>query len=185
MFSEIEKAIEEKMTKSLEVLKENLAKLRTGRAHIGFLDQITVEYYGSDVPLTQVANVTLLDSRTLGVKPYEKSMLAPIEKAIRVSNLGLNPASFGEALRVPMPMLTEETRKDMTKIVRAEGEETKVALRNIRREANQDIKRGLKEKELTEDDAHQLEEKIQKITNRYTERIEHIVTEKEKDLLEL
>ncbi|MCV2503959.1 MAG: ribosome recycling factor, partial [Neisseriaceae bacterium] len=153
MLREIEKTVDDKMTKTIEVLRENLTKVRTGRAHVGFLDQVEVDYYGSMVPLIQVANVTLLDSRTLGVKPYEKNMLSGIEKAIRDGNLGLNPASSGDMIRVPMPMLTEETRKDMTKIVKSEGEDAKIAIRNIRREANNDIKNLLKDKEISEDEA--------------------------------
>ena len=136
MLQEIEKIVEEKMNKSINVLKENLTKVRTGRAHTGFLDQVEVEYYGSSVPVNQVASVNLLDARTLVVKPYEKNMISTVEKAIRDAQLGLNPASSGESIRVPMPMLTEETRKNMTKIVKSEAEEAKVAVRNIRRDAN-------------------------------------------------
>ncbi|MBN3859777.1 ribosome recycling factor [Neisseriaceae bacterium PsAf] len=185
MLREIEKTVDDKMTKTIEVLRENLTKVRTGRAHVGFLDQVEVDYYGSMVPLIQVANVTLLDSRTLGVKPYEKNMLSGIEKAIRDGNLGLNPASSGDMIRVPMPMLTEETRKDMTKIVKSEGEDAKIAIRNIRREANNDIKNLLKDKEISEDEARRSEESIQKITDKYIDEVDLIVEEKEKDLLEL
>ena len=185
MLQEIEKIVEEKMNKSINVLKENLTKVRTGRAHSGFLDQVEVEYYGSSVPVNQVASVNLLDARTLVVKPYEKNMISTVEKAIRDAQLGLNPASSGESIRVPMPMLTEETRKNMTKIVKSEAEEAKVAVRNIRRDANQDIKKKLKDKELSEDDAHQLEESIQKITDRHISQIDAIIADKEKDLLEI
>lgn len=185
MVRELEKTADEKMTKSLEALKNNLAKIRTGRVHVGFLDQIEVEYYGNILPLKQVANITLLDSRTLVVKPHEKNLLSVLEKAIRDSDLGLNPASFGEAIRVPMPMLTEETRKDMIKIVKAEGEEVKISIRNIRRDTNHEIKNLLKDKEISEDEAHRSEEAIQKITDKYIDEIDVMVAKKEKDLLEI
>ncbi|QRN41101.1 MAG: ribosome recycling factor [Neisseriaceae bacterium] len=185
MLREVEKTVDDKMTKTIEVLKDNLTKVRTGRAHVGFLDQVEVDYYGGMVRLSQVANVTLLDSRTLGVKPYEKNMLNVIEKAIRDGNLGLNPASSGDMIRVPMPMLTEETRKEMTKIVKSEGEGTKIAIRNIRREANNEIKNLLKDKDISEDDARRSEESIQKITDQYINEVASIIEEKEKDLLEL
>ena len=146
MINDIQKSADSKMQRSLEVLKENLAKVRTGRAHTGLLDQVDVEYYGSPVPVSQVANVTLIDARTIGVKPFESKMAGAIEKAIRDSNLGLNPASMGDLIRVPMPMLTEERRRDLIKVVRSEAEDGRVAIRNVRRDANNDFKRLLKDK---------------------------------------
>lgn len=185
MLKEIEQTTESKMTKTVEVLKENLMKVRTGRAHTGFLDQVEIDYYGSSVPLSQVANLTLLDSRTISVKPFEKNLVSVIEKAIRDSDLGLNPATSGDLIRVPMPMLTEETRKNMTKIVKNEGEDAKIAIRNIRRDANQDAKNLFKDKEISEDDLFRSEETIQKMTDKFITIIDGIVAEKEKDLLEI
>ena len=155
------------MQRSVEVLKENLAKVRTGRAHTGLLDQVEVEYWGSMVPVSQVANVTLLDARTIGVKPFESNMAAKVEKAIRDSNLGLNPAAVGDLIRVPMPMLTEERRKDLIKVVRSEAEEGRVSIRNVRRDANDHIKKLLKDKEISEDEARRGEEAVQKLTDKY------------------
>ncbi|MBR0128185.1 MAG: ribosome recycling factor, partial [Neisseriaceae bacterium] len=149
MLKEIQNTAEEKMKKSVEALKTNLAKVRTGRAHTGLLDQVKVDYYGSDVPVSQIANVTLLDARTISVKPYESNMAAAIEKAIRDSDLGLNPSAMGDLIRVPMPMLTEERRKDLIKVVRHETEEARVAVRNIRRDANNELKNLLKDKEIS------------------------------------
>ena len=163
MISDIQKTAESKMLRSLEVLKENLAKVRTGRAHTGLLDQVEVEYWGSMVPVSQVGSVTLLDARTIGVKPFESNMAGKIEKAIRDSNLGLNPASVGDLIRVPMPMLTEERRKDLIKVVRGEAEEGRVSIRNVRRDANDHIKRLLKDKEVSEDEARRGEEAVQKL----------------------
>lgn len=173
----------EKMEKSLEVLRDNLSKVRTGRAHVGFLDQVKTDYYGTETPLPQVANVTLIDARTLAVKPYDKNMARSIEKAIRDSDLGLNPVLVGDLIRVPMPMLTEETRKHMIKLVHSEGEEGKVALRNIRRDAISHIKNELKEKELSEDEARRLEEAVQKKTDLYVNKVGTLIAEKEKELL--
>ncbi|MDO1509791.1 MULTISPECIES: ribosome recycling factor [unclassified Neisseria] len=183
MISDIQKTAESKMQRSLEVLRENLAKVRTGRAHTGLLDQVEVEYYGSPVPVSQVANVTLIDARTIGVKPYESNMASSIEKAIRDSNLGLNPASMGDLIRVPMPMLTEERRKDLIKVVRGEAEEGRVAIRNVRRDANNDFKRLLKDKEISEDDARRGEEQIQKLTDKYIGEVDKMLATKEEDLM--
>ena len=183
MINDIQKSAESNMQRSLEVLKENLAKVRTGRAHTGLLDQVDVEYYGSPVPVSQVANVTLVDARTIGVKPFESNMAGPIEKAIRDSNLGLNPASVGDLIRIPMPMLTEERRKDLIKVVRGEAEEGRVAIRNVRRDANNDFKRLLKDKEVSEDDARRGEEQIQKLTDKYVGEVDKLLTAKEEDLM--
>lgn len=183
MINDIQKNTDNKMQRSLEVLSENLAKVRTGRAHTGLLDQVEVEYWGSMVPVSQVANVTLLDARTIGVKPFENNMTAKIEKAIRDSNLGLNPAAMGDLIRVPMPMLTEERRKDLIKIVRSEAEDGRVALRNVRRDANDHIKKLLKNKEITEDDARRGEESIQKLTDKYIAEIDKMLSAKEEDLM--
>lgn len=171
------------MQRSLEVLKENLSKVRTGRAHTGLLDQVEVEYWGSMVPVSQVANVTLLDARTIGVKPFESKMAAKVEKAIRDSHLGLNPASIGDLIRVPMPMLTEERRKDLIKVVRGEAEEGRVAIRNVRRDANNDFKRLLKDKEISEDDARRGEELIQKLTDKHIAEVDKMLVAKEEDLM--
>lgn len=183
MINDIQKTAEGKMQRSVEVLKENLAKVRTGRAHTGLLDQVEVEYYGSPVPVSQVANVTLLDARTIGVKVYESNMSAAVEKAIRDSNLGLNPAAMGDVIRVPMPMLTEERRKDLIKVVRGEAEEGRVAVRNVRRDANNDFKRLLKDKEISEDEARRGEEQIQKLTDKYIAEIDKMLAVKEEDLM--
>ena len=183
MINDIQKSADSKMQRSLEVLKENLAKVRTGRAHTGLLDQVDVEYYGSPVPVSQVANVTLIDARTIGVKPFESNMAGVIEKAIRDSNLGLNPSSMGDLIRVPMPMLTEERRRDLIKVVRAEAEEGRVAIRNVRRDANNDFKRLLKDKEISEDDARRGEEQIQKLTDKYGAEADKLLANKEEDLM--
>lgn len=183
MISELKKNIEQKMQKSVEALKTDLAKVRTGRAHTGLLDQVDVEYYGSPVPVSQVANVTLIDARTIGVKPFESNMAGVIEKAIRDSNLGLNPSSMGDLIRVPMPMLTEERRRDLIKVVRAEAEEGRVAIRNVRRDANNDFKRLLKDKEISEDDARRGEEQIQKLTDKYVAEADKLLANKEEDLM--
>ena len=183
MINDIQKSADSKMQRSLEVLKENLAKVRTGRAHTGLLDQVDVEYYGSPVPVSQVANVTLIDARTIGVKPFESNMTGAIEKAIRDSNLGLNPSSMGDLIRVPMPMLTEERRRDLIKVVRAEAEEGRVAIRNVRRDANNDFKRLLKDKEISEDYARRGEEQIQKLTDKYVAEADKLLANKEEDLM--
>ncbi|AXE32751.1 ribosome recycling factor [Chromobacterium phragmitis] len=183
MINEIKKSAEQKMQKSLEAFKNDLAKVRTGRAHTGILDHVMVDYYGSDVPVNQVANVTLIDARTIGVQPWEKPMLAKIEKAIRDSDLGLNPASMGEIIRVPMPMLTEERRKDLIKVVRGEAEGARVAVRNIRRDSNTEFKNLLKDKAITEDDERRGQDEIQKLTDKYTAEIDKMLAAKETDLL--
>lgn len=183
MINEIQKSVESKMQKSLEVLKNNLSKVRTGRAHTGLLDQVNVDYYGSPVSVSQVANITLLDARTIGVKPFESKMAGSIEKAIRDSDLGLNPSSMGDLIRVPMPMLTEERRKDLIKIVRSEAEEGRVALRNVRRDANNDFKNLLKDKEISEDDARRGEDLIQKLTDKYVAEVDKTLAAKEADLM--
>ena len=183
MINDIQKTAEDKMQKSLDVLRDNLAKVRTGRAHAGLLDQVEVEYYGSPVPVSQVANVTLIDARTIGVKPFESNMAGAIEKAIRDSNLGLNPSSMGDLIRVPMPMLTEERRRDLIKVVRSEAEDGRVAIRNVRRDANNDFKRLLKDKDITEDDARRGEENIQKTTDKYIGEVDKLLAHKEEDLM--
>jgi ribosome recycling factor len=181
--TEIRKSTEQKMLKSIEALKHDLAKIRTGRAHTGLLDHIQVDYYGSMVPLSQVANVGLGDARTITVQPWEKKMLAVIEKAIRESDLGLNPSSQGDMLRVPMPPLTEERRREMTKVVRHEGENARVAVRNLRRDAIHHLKELLKKKDVSEDDERRAQDDVQKLTDRYVGDIDKLVAEKEKELL--
>ena len=183
MINEIQRTAETKMQKSLDVLRDNLSKVRTGRAHTGLLDQVEVEYYGSMVSVSQVASVTLLDARTIGVKPYESKMAAVIEKAIRNSNLGLNPAAMGDLIRVPMPMLTEERRKDLIKVVRGEAEDGRVVVRNIRRDANNDLKRLHKDKEISEDEGRRGEEGVQKLTDKYIAEIDKMLATKEADLM--
>ena len=183
MINDIQKSAENKMQRSLEVLKENLAKVRTGRAHTGLLDQVEVDYYGSAVPVSQVANVTLLDARTIGVKVYESNMAAVVEKAIRDSNLGLNPAAMGDVIRVPMPMLTEERRKDLIKVVRGEAEDGRVSIRNVRRDANDHIKKLLKDKEISEDEMTRLQDEIQKSTDACIATIDTVVASKEKEVM--
>ncbi len=185
MINELKGDAEIRMGKSVASLKNDLTKLRTGRAHTSLLDHITVEYYGSEVPLSQVANVSVLDSRTLSVSPWEKPMVQAIEKAIMNSNMGLNPATTGELIRIPLPPLTEERRKDMIKVVRAEGEGAKVAIRNIRRDVLSDIKSLLKDKEITEDDDHQAHDDVQKITDKYVKQVDEALVVKEKDLMEI
>ncbi|MDD3884750.1 MAG: ribosome recycling factor [Gallionella sp.] len=183
MIAELKKTTEQKMQKSLEALKNDLSKVRTGRAHTGLLDHITVDYYGNPTPVNQVANVTLVDSRTIGVQPYEKNMVGAIERAIRDSDLGLNPANSGELIRVPMPMLTEERRRDLIKVVKAEGENAKIAVRNIRRDANNHLKEALKKKEIAEDEERRTQDEIQKLTDRYVVEIDKALAAKETDLM--
>lgn len=185
MVSDLNKNAEQKMQKSIEVLKADLAKVRTGRAHTGLLDHIMVDYYGSMVPVNQVANITLVDSRTIGVQPWEKGMAQKVEKAIRDSDLGLNPAAQGEMIRVPMPALTEERRKELIKVVRNEGEAAKVAIRNLRRDANQSLKDGVKEKEISEDDERRGQDAIQKLTDKYVAEIDKLLAEKEQELMQI
>ncbi|XDZ50757.1 ribosome recycling factor [Neisseriaceae bacterium CLB008] len=183
MISEIKNTATDKMGKSLEALRQNLAKVRTGRAHTGILDQVNVDYYGNPTPISQIASMNLIDARTIGVKPFERTMTAAVEKAIRDSNLGLNPAAMGDLIRVPMPMLTEERRKDLIKVVRAEAEEGRVAIRNIRRDANNDFKTLLKDKEISEDDARRGEDDIQKLTDKHIAEVDAMLAAKEEDLL--
>ncbi len=185
MISELLKTTEQKMQKSIEVLKTDLAKVRTGRAHTGLLDHVMVEYYGSMVPVNQVANVTLIDARTIGVQPWEKNMLNKVERAIRDSDLGLNPSNQGEIIRVPMPPLTEERRRDLTKVVRQEGETAKVAVRNLRRDANQHLKDAVKDKEISEDDERRGQDLIQKLTDKYVSEIDKLLADKEQELMQI
>lgn len=183
MISDIKKTVEQKMNKSLDTLKADFGKVRTGRAHTGILDHVMVLYYGNPTLLTQVANVTLLDARTISVQPWEKNMVGPIEKAIRDADLGLNPATNGDVIRVPMPMLTEERRKDLIKVVRGEAESAKVAVRNIRRDANEQLKKLLKEKTIGEDEERRAQEDVQKSTDRFVIEIDKALQAKEADLM--
>lgn len=185
MIDDIKKDAESRMKKSLEALHANFNKIRTGRAHASILDSVTVEYYGSQVPLNQVASINAEDARTLTVVPWEQNLVPKIEKAIMTSELGLNPASAGSVIRVPMPMLTEETRKGYIKQARSEAEHARVAVRNVRRDANGDIKALLKEKEITEDEQHQGEEAIQKLTDKYIGEIDRLLEGKEHDLMQV
>lgn len=181
--ADAKKIAEQKMQKSIETLKTDLAKVRTGRAHIGLLDHVMVEYYGNPTALTQVANLTLIDARTIGVQPYEKKMGAVIEKAIRDSDLGLNPAAQGDMIRVPTPPLNEERRKEMVKLVKSEAEDAKIAIRNIRRDANETLKKLLKEKACSEDEERRAQDEIQKLTDRFVVEVDKIVADKEKEVL--
>jgi len=183
MINDIKKSAEQKMQKALEALKNNLSKVRTGRAHAGLLDQVLVEYYGNMVPVTQVGNVGLADSRTITVQVWEKPMLAKVEKAIRDSNLGLNPSNSGDMVRVPMPALTEERRRDLIKVVRGEGEDGKVAVRNVRRDANDHLKKLLKDKEISEDDERRAQDEIQKLTDKFVAEVDKALADKETDLM--
>ena len=185
MLNDIKKDARERMAKSVAALKGEFTKIRTGRAHTSLLDHITVEYYGSQVPLNQVSNVGVEDSRTLTVTPWEKDMVAPIEKAIMSSDLGLNPNSAGTVIRVPLPPLTEERRKDMIRVVRQEAEGGRVAVRNIRRDAIGDVKDLQKEKMIGEDEEHRAEQEIQEITDKYVAQIDEILAEKESELMEI
>jgi len=181
--ADIKKNAEAKMAKSIESLKNDLHKIRTGRAHPGILDQVSVDYYGSMVPISQVANVTLLDARTISVQPWEKGLGPKIEKAIRESDLGLNPASQGDLIRVPMPPLTEERRRDLTKVVRNAGEDAKIAVRNLRRDANEQAKKLLKDKEIGEDDERRSLDEVQKLTDRVISEIDKLISGKEAEIL--
>ena len=183
MISDVKKSAEQKMQKSLEALKHDLAKVRTGRAHTGLLDHIHVDYYGSSTPLSQVASVTLADPRTIGVQPFEKKMIPVIEKAIRDADLGLNPATSGELIRVPMPALTEERRRELTKVVHKEAEAARIAVRNIRRDANEHLKKLLKDKEVSEDDERHALVDLQKLTDRFIAEIDKLMAQKEADLM--
>lgn len=181
--SEVKKSADSRMAKSVEALRTGLAKIRTGRASAGILDHVSVEYYGSMVPINQVANVTVVDARTLNVQVWEKSMAGPVEKAIRESDLGLNPVSMGESIRVPMPPLTEERRRDLTKVVKGEGEDAKIAVRNLRREANESLKKLVKDKEISEDDERRAQDDIQKLTDRNVTEIDKLITQKEAEIM--
>ncbi|MCK9382359.1 MAG: ribosome recycling factor [Sulfuritalea sp.] len=183
MIPELKKTSEQKMQKSLEALKADLGKVRTGRAHTGILDHVQVDYYGSPVPITQVANVTLIDARTIGVQPWEKPMVSKVEKAIRDSDLGLNPSTQGELIRVPMPSLTEERRRDLIKVIKHEGEDAKVAIRNLRRDAISHLKEALKKKEISEDDERRALDDMQRLTDRYVAEVDRALADKEKDLM--
>jgi len=180
---DVKKSAEQKMQKSIETLKGNLAKVRTGRAHVGILDHVMVDYYGNPTQLTQVANVTLIDARTIGVQPWEKKMVAVVEKAIRESDLGLNPSTQGDIIRVPTPALTEERRKEMAKLVKVEGEDAKIAIRNIRRDGNETLKKLLKEKACSEDDERRAQDEVQKLTDKFVIEVDKLAAEKEKELM--
>jgi ribosome recycling factor len=181
--ADIKKQAADKMAKSIDTLKHNLAKVRTGRAHAGLLDHLRVDYYGTPTPINQVANVTLVDARTIGVQPYEKKMVQAVERAIRDSDLGVNPATSGDMIRVPMPALTEERRRDLTKLVKHEGEEAKVAVRNVRRDANTHLKELLKKNDVPEDDEKRAQDEVQKLTDKAVLDIDRMIAEKEKELM--
>jgi len=181
--ADVKKNTQDRMTKSIETLRANLAKVRTGRAHAGILDSVMVEYYGSPVPLSQVANLTLIDARTIGVAPFEKKLAGTIEKAIRDSDLGLNPSSQGDMIRVPTPPLTEERRKEMVKLTKTEGEDAKIAVRNIRRDANEAAKKMVKDKTASEDEERRSNDEIQKLTDKFVAEIDKLLAEKEKDIM--
>ena len=183
MIAELKKTTEYKMQKSLEALQHDLAKVRTGRAHTGLLDHVQVDYYGSPMPINQVANITLLDARTIGVQPWEKPMIAKVEKAIRDSDLGLNPSTQGDMLRVPMPMLTEERRRDLFKVVKHEGENAKIAIRNLRRDANTHLKDALKKHEIPEDEERRAQDDVQKLTDRFVLEIDKLLQAKEQEIM--
>ncbi len=185
MINDIKKDAETRMKKSLDALQANFHKIRTGRAHPSILDAVMVEYYGAQMPLNQVASVNVEDARTLAVVPWEKSMVPKVEKAIMTSDLGLNPATAGSVIRVPMPALTEETRRNYSKQARGEAEQTRVAVRNVRRDANSDIKALLKDKEITEDEEHAAEDAIQKLTDKYIAEIDKLLEAKEHDLMQV
>ena len=183
MIADVKKAAEQKMQKSVETLKNDLGKVRTGRAHTGLLDHVRVDYYGSMMPINQVANLTLLDARTIGVQAWEKNMVAKVEKAIRDSDLGLNPSTQGDVIRVPMPALTEERRRELIKVVKGEAENAKVAVRNLRRDANHHLKDLLKQKSVSEDDERRAQDEIQKLTDKFIAEIDKLLAAKETDLM--
>ncbi len=183
MIADVKNTAEQKMAKSVEALKTDLSKVRTGRAHTGLLDHIQVDYYGSMMPLTQVANVTLADSRTIGVQPWEKKMIPVVEKAIRDADLGLNPATSGDLIRIPMPSLTEERRKELIRVVHKEAEAARVAVRNIRRDANDQFKKLLKDKQCSEDDERHAQTDMQKLTDRFIADVDRVMQAKETDLM--
>lgn len=181
--ADIKKSAEQKMQKTIEAFKADLAKIRTGRAHTGLLDHVQVEYYGSPVPISQVANIGLADARTITVQPWEKKMVGAVEKAIRDADLGLNPATMGEVIRVPMPPLTEERRRELTKVVKGEGESAKVAVRNLRRDANEQFKKLVKDKSISEDDERRGQDEVQKLTDKFVAEIDKLVAEKDKEIM--
>lgn len=185
MLNEIQNDAKLRMGKSIENLETNFAKIRTGRAHPSILDSVTVDYYGSQVPISQVANINVEDARTLTVQPWEQPMVSVVEKAIMMSDLGVNPVTNGNTMRIPMPPLTEERRRDLTKVARQEAENSRVAVRNVRRDANGDIKDLLKEKDITEDDARRSEDQIQKLTDEAVKKIDALLAEKEAALMEV
>jgi ribosome recycling factor len=183
MLAELKKTTEQKMAKSIEAFKGDLAKVRTGRAHTGLLDHVAVDYYGTATPLNQLAKITLLDARTIGVAPFEKKLLPAVEKAIRDANLGLNPASMGDTVRVPMPALTEERRKELIKVVRHDAENARIAIRNLRRDANHHLKEALKKKEVSENDERRTQDEVQKLTDRSIGEIDKLLQQKETELM--
>ncbi|GAB3022122.1 ribosome recycling factor [Bowmanella dokdonensis] len=185
MINDIKKDAKERMTKSISALKSQFSKIRTGRAHPSLLDSIMVSYYGSDTPLRQIANVVAEDARTLSLTVFDKSATQAVEKAIMQSDLGLNPMSTGTVIRIPLPALTEERRKDLIKVVRAEAEQGRVGIRNVRRDANSDIKELVKEKEISEDEGHRAEEEVQKLTDDFVKQIDQMLADKEKELMEI
>ncbi|ANB73130.1 ribosome recycling factor [Paraburkholderia sp. BL23I1N1] len=181
--ADIRKGAEQKMQRSIDAFKNDLSKIRTGRAHTGLLDHIQCDYYGSPVPISQVANLTLIDARTIGVQPWEKKMVQVVEKAIRESDLGLNPATQGDVIRVPMPALTEERRRELTKVVKSEAETAKVAVRNLRRDANEQLKKLVKDKEISEDDERRAGDDVQKLTDKFVTEIDKLVVTKEAEIM--
>jgi ribosome recycling factor len=181
--ADVKKTADQKMHKSIETLKADLAKVRTGRAHVGILDHVMVDYYGNPTAINQVANLTLIDARTIGVQPWEKKMIAVVEKAIRESDLGLNPATQGDMIRVPTPALTEERRKEMVKLVKNEAETAKIAIRNVRRDANEGLKKLLKDKACSEDDERRAQDEVQKLTDKFVAEADKLAAEKEKELM--
>src|SRR5471030_3435025 len=181
--ADIRKSVDQKMQKSIDAFKNDLAKIRTGRAHTGLLDHIQVDYYGSSVPISQVVNMTLIDARTIGVQAWEKKMVPVVEKAIRDSDLGLNPSNQGDLIRVPMPALTEERRRELVKVVKSEGENAKIAVRNLRRDANHHLKELLKQKTVSEDDERRAQDEIQKLTDKFIAEIDKLLAAKETDLM--
>jgi ribosome recycling factor len=183
MIPELKKSTEQKMGKSIDAFKTDLSKVRTGRAHTGILDHVMIDYYGAATPLNQLAKITLLDARTIGVAPFEKKLVQTVEKAIRDSDLGLNPAAMGETIRVPMPALTEERRKELIKVVRHEAENARVAIRNLRRDANHALKEALKKKEVSENDERRAQEDVQKLTDRHVAEIDALLQQKENELM--
>jgi ribosome recycling factor len=183
MLAQLPKNTEQKMKKSVEAFKADLSKVRTGRAHTGLLDHVTVDYYGTPTPINQVAKIVLIDARTIGVTPFEKKLAQAIEKAIRASDLGLNPATSGETIRIPMPLLTEERRNELIKVVRHEAENARVAIRNLRRDANHSLKEALRNKEVSENDERRTQDEVQKLTDRHIAEVDKLLQQKEAELL--